>query len=55
MRLVYSRKQKEAALLAHKQMLDSMHEEFEAKCDGWKDVKNYQEAEKKSRRDRCIH
>lgn len=52
MRLVHSRKQKEAALLAHKSLLDSMHEEFELKHNDWVDVKAYEKEEKEKRRNR---
>ena len=52
MRLVISRKQKESALNEHKHMLERMHEEFELKRAAWGDVREYEEEEKRKRRDR---
>lgn len=50
MRLVLSRKQKEGALNAHRNMLDAMHEEFELKRATWNDVQTYQATERENRR-----
>lgn len=51
MRLVHSRKQKEAALIKHKVALEEMHKEFELKHAGWQDVLAYESHEQKRRRD----
>jgi hypothetical protein len=51
MRLVHSRKQKEAALMNHKLALEQMHNEFELKRGGWQDVREFNDHERKKRRD----
>jgi hypothetical protein len=50
-----SQKQKEKALLEHRKLLDTMHEDFVSKANDWADVNEYKSSEKeRSRQSICL-
>ena len=48
--IVRARKEKEIALEKHREMLDTMHADFEHKRAGWEDARQYKRAEQADRR-----